>query len=185
MSIWKRMTRIDQTIIEKTIVTLLLCGWYVEGQQVGYHQGDMSPLLHLQAMVSHANIWHLAGNLFVIYLLRRLYIVPAVLLAFVASYIPTVGTLWDLLGCCDAAIDGTMGFSGAIFAMLGIMWGRHFVEYAGKDRFYGCCVIEAFCKNMLPWALIGFFIPHICWELHFYSLVLGVIWGVVWQNSKT
>lgn len=172
-------------IIEKAAVMVLLCAWYALGPQKGYHPGDISPLLHLQAMVSHANIWHLLANLFALYLIGRLYLVPAVMMAFVASYIPTVGTLWELVGCCGTATDGTMGFSGVIFAILGILRGRHFVNYVTRDRYYGICVIEAFCKRVLPLALIGFFIPHVCWELHFYSLGLGVMWGIVWPRSET
>ena len=181
----EKVKRID---IEKMLVSLILGIWYFSQQQVGYGPMEWDPLVHLQAMVSHANIWHLIGNIFVLTLLTyRLYLVPAVIIGFVASYIPMMGTVWHLIGTEDGT-PVVMGFSGVIFAIIGIMWGVQFHAYYRKSARYSMLIFEDFCTRALPWALIGFFIPHICWELHFYSLMIGFAWGIIydiWQKRKT
>jgi membrane associated rhomboid family serine protease len=185
--------------VQKVILALLLCGWYVSMPQVGYvylgHDTGTLPhiiLTHAEAMLSHANIWHLLGNLFVLMLVRKLNIIPSVVIAYLASFIPTVGTLWDIIGRLTSQEPVmTMGFSGVLFAMLGVIWGDHVRIWSNTARYYGYDAMEAFLMKMLPWALVGFFVPHANWELHLYSLIGGFTYGFfkdsLWwmQRQKT
>ena len=172
---------------EKLLIALLLFVWYVSMPQVGYpylgHEtGSIQHILicHAEAMVSHANIWHLLSNLFILLLVRKLYIIPSLVIAYIASFIPTVGTLWDIMGWLTSQEPSmTMGFSGVLFAMLGIMWGNHVRVWYNTSHFYGIDAMEAFLTKMLPWAIIGFIIPHVNWEIHLYSLAGGFFYGFI------
>ena len=52
--------------IEKCVVTAVLVACYALLPAIGYENGDTERLLpHAAYMFCHANVWHLAGNLFV------------------------------------------------------------------------------------------------------------------------
>lgn len=171
--------------IEKATVALILLIWYATATQIGYEPNTFHPQSHLMSIFSHANIWHLLGNVFVLYCLRKFPIIPATIIAFVVSFIPTFGNLWCVVGLEDMGI--TMGFSGVIFAMLGIMWGKHIRAYYDKHWCYGLDALEEFSVKMLPWAVVGFIIPRVNWELHFYALIVGVLYGFFrpWLRLRT
>lgn len=176
----------DVRVTEKLLVTLALVSWYAAGHKIGYSHNTYNLEEHALYILSHANVWHLIGNLFVMWMLKRFPIIPALLIAFFVSFIPTSGTLWCLLGYDTVGV--TMGFSGVLFAMLGINWGNQVTFYWQKSSFVGTHVIDNFCKKMLPWALIGFFIPHVNWELHLFSLMTGFLYGlhvIIWPRKKT
>ena len=154
--------------IEKCTVTAVLAAWYLLMPQTGYaNSPDSSVMDHLMSIVSHANVWHLGGNLFVVWLIRRrMYLLPSLVTAFVMSFIPAFG-LWP--------IGLTMGFSGVLFAIAGIKWGiysRHMDENQN-----GRVAWVNFLTKVLPLALIGIVIPHINWCIHLYCLMTGFTYG--------
>lgn len=59
-----------------------------------------------------------------------------------------------------------MGFSGALFAMAGISWGK-----IGRFR--------EMCKKCLPFIVITLIIPHINALIHVYCLFLGYLYGFI------
>ena len=157
--------------IEKLVVTLVLLACYIWMLQIGYRVGD-DDYSHLLYMFSHANIWHLAGNVFVLWMMRgRLHLIPSIVIAFLFSYAPVVGSVWS--GFMAEGV--TMGFSGALFAMAGIKWGRYIWllnDDALKRRF-----TKSFFLKVVPIAVAGVLIPHVNWCIHTYCLMAGFIYG--------
>jgi len=163
--------RLRRLTIEKAVLTAVMAAWYVAGPQTGYGIGDMSPLHHALSMVSHANVWHLAGNLFVLWIMRnRLYLAASVCIAFVMSFLPVAGPVWP--------IDGvTTGFSGVIFAIWGVKWGVHCQSFWPAGREIMREKLWEFCCKALPFALVGIVIPNVNWCLHLYCLLGGFMYG--------
>ena len=155
--------------IEKTLVTLVLVSWYVWMPQRGYVSGCEDIPGHYLYMLSHANVWHLTGNLFVLWLMKgKLHLPSSLLIAVLASFVPAVGTVWD--GFVPSGV--TLGFSGVLFAMIGINWGI----YVGDARYQRSAVSD-FCIKVLPFALVGVLIPHVNWCIHLYCLLAGFVYG--------
>lgn len=110
-------------------------------------------LTHFLYMFVHVNMWHLACNMLVLWSINgRMETCKAVLIAAMASYIPT---WYD---------KPTLGFSGFLFALFGIMWGRMGVF---KD-----CM-----KKGLPVILLTMVIPSVNGLIHLYCYVIGYIVG--------
>ena len=151
----KRPTRLT---IEKTAMTVMTLSWWLFLPPMGYAAGDPDILHHLAYIFSHANIWHLAGNLFVLWMLRQdIHLIPSLAVAVAASYLPA----WSIYG----ELGTTIGMSGVLFAIAGIRWGL-------CDKPFSVFAVKA-----LPFVMIGFFIPNINWCIHLYSLVSGYIYG--------
>lgn len=158
--------------IEKIVVTVVLVAWWLFLPVIGYEVNDFKDAdvgRHLVYMLSHANVWHLAGNLFVLWIMRnKLYLIPSIIIAFLCSLLPAIGFY---------PLGMTVGFSGVLFAIAGIKWGvfcRHAYEESkekGKDA-----ASDFICKA-LPFALAGSFIPHLNWCIHLYCLLAGFVYG--------
>ena len=164
--------KVSGLTIEKAVLTAVLASWYAFAPQTGYgNHGDLSPVHHALYMLSHAGVWHLAGNLFVVWIMRRrLYLAAAAVIAFAASYLPVISPLWPLDGV-------TMGFSGVIFAIWGVKWGvycQSFVPLGYRAYYERVC---EFCVKILPFAMAGAVIPHVNWCLHLYCLLIGFGYG--------
>lgn len=168
-------------LLQKSALTVLMVSWYFLLPVTGYDPFPLSAtpcipaafspsptatflLSHVLYIFSHANIWHLFGNLFVLWIMSSpLYVLPSIVIAVLCSFLPAFG-LWTL--------GLTVGFSGVLFAIAGIKWGR----YCYNSR-YRRHVFNDFCVKVLPFALIGVFIPHVNWCIHLYSLLLGFLYG--------
>lgn len=169
-------------IIEKTVLTAVLTIWWIAGPMIGYGGEDCRDTAiyttimgHTLYWLSHANVWHLAGNVFVLWLIRyRLYLLPSVVIAVVCSWIPAFG-LWPM--------GMTVGFSGVIFAVFGIKWGVYCRSFAEAGWLFERGAIEEFCMKALPFALIGIVIPHVNWCLHLYCILAGFCYGR-WYSKK-
>ena len=157
--------------MEKAVVSYVLVVWYLFATQTGYGVGDMSPWHHLLSMVSHAGLWHLAGNLFVVWIIRnRMYLLASLAIAFVATFMPVVGLLWPMDGV-------TMGFSGVIFAVFGVKWGIYCQSFWPGGKAIMREAMWEFCCKAVPFALVGALIPHVNWCLHLYCLLGGFAYG--------
>lgn len=154
---------------EKILLTVIMTGWWIFLPMTGYTTADADNLWpHLAYMWSHAGFWHLAGNLFVLWIMRgRLYLLQSLVIAFTASFIPGFSIYGDL--------GMTLGFSGAIFAIGGIKWGVYCTKRYG--RYVSACAFDDFVMKALPFALIGIVIPHLNWCLHLYALLFGYVYG--------
>lgn len=158
--------------IEKIAVTTVLTIWWACLPMVGYDANDFrdaNVMEHLGYMVSHANIWHLLANLFVLWIMRnKLYLLPSLMIAFLYSFIPVFG-IWP--------IGMTVGFSGVLFAIAGIKWGVYCRYSFWYSREKGRAAAWGFVRKVLPYALAGALIPHVNWCLHLYCLLAGFVYG--------
>lgn len=158
--------------IEKAVVTVVLVAWWLFMPVMGYEANDFADAnieRHLMYMLSHANVWHLAGNLFVLWIMRnKLYLLPSMMIAFLCSLIPASG-IWP--------IGQTVGFSGVLFAIAGIKWGVYCRSFVLAGRWFEREALWEFSVKALPFALAGALIPHINWCLHLYCLLAGFAYG--------
>ena len=166
--------RLRRTTIEKSVLTAVLTAWFVAGPQVGYDCGlaPKGPLYgHLLYMISHANVWHLLGNVFVLWIIKgRLYLTASAVTAFLASFMPAFGLIWPLE-------DATMGFSGVIFAIFGVQWGVYCQSFWPGGREIMREALGEFSVKALPFAVLGMVVPHVNWCLHLYCLLGGFAYG--------
>lgn len=179
---------IDKWLLaEKCAVTLWLVLWWVAGVKVGYGGEDAAEVHdavgRLVYMWCHAGFWHLAGNLFVLWLMSRpLYLAEGIAIAFACSWLPELPGVWELWPGSEVTV--TMGFSGVLFAMFGVKWGVYCASAKTPTRCTGERLKE-FCHRALPWALAGALLPHINWSLHLYCLLAGLAVGYMKASAKT
>ena len=111
----------------------------------------------------HANIFHLAANVLCLFLLKiRLRLPITLAISFVCSYLPQ----WSPWGT-----EPILGFSGVLFAAVGIAWGR-------AHQFRRMC---RYC--LLPTIIYGLF-PHVALTFHLYTLLLGYAVGTVMSRMS-
>ena len=134
-------------------------------------------------LLFHANIFHLLGNLFVLWLLRldrnhtphegTRRIIEGCIIAVLCPFLPSFHI--DLPNFQLSTINSqlTLGFSGAIFAIVGAMWGEAFRKQPTKKT------IRLFVTRCLPWAVVGIFIPHVDGMLHTYCLFAGLLYKLL------
>ena len=117
-------------------------------------QGGMGWVsLHFLSLFSHANIFHLLGNLLCLWLMKCRFRLPqALAISFVCSFLPQ----WSLWGGTELAC----GFSSVLFAVAGMAWGE-----AGRFR-------DMVKKCVLPLIIVGLF-PNVNIFIHLYALLLG------------
>ena len=131
--------------------------------------------VQLPSILQHANVFHLLGNLFCFYLLRRHWrLFPsAFIIAIIASQLPVILWNWQSLSLYIPT-EPTKGLSGVVFATIGILYGKSLLTpHSSLLTFY----------KPLTFALIGSLIPHIDWCLHTYSLCIGFVIGTIKLKS--
>ena len=150
----------------KLVVSIVLVGSYFILPKYGFT--FHGPLInHLLYPLSHANIWHLAANILCLWMLRcQLHIFTTFVCAVLCSFLPC--PLLPIYGDYDAV---TMGYSGALFAMVGISWGKiHRLR-------------DMIVRN--KWILIiPAFLPHVNFLIHIYCLLLGYLYGHAMTTKK-
>ena len=163
--------------LTKVVMTLVLVLWYYGMPEVGYLPYSGTIWEHIFWPLSHANVWHLAGNVWVLWWLKgcRLYMRESYVMAVLCSFLPVFPGLWEMMPDADASgTVATCGFSGVLCAMIGVKWGA----WIG-----GCHNMTAywtFAKRVLPFVALGFLIPHVNWSIHLYCLLAGLAYGR-WQ----
>lgn len=114
---------------------------------------------HLFYPLSHANIFHLLANILCLWMIPcGLHLGSSYFVAVVCSFLPC------FLG------EPTCGFSGVLFAIVGMSWGRvkQFREMLWKNKW---------------WLVIPIFIPHVNALLHIWCLLGGFMVGYFWRDS--
>lgn len=111
-----------------------------------------SPLfVHFLYMFVHVNVWHFVCNIIVLWSIKgHMETCKAILIALAASYIPT----WYN--------NPTLGLSGFLFAVFGIMWGR-----------VGC--LKDCMKKGMPVIALTIALPSVNGLLHLYCYAIGYI----------
>lgn len=130
-----------------TILCLLGLFW-----RVGFYS-DCPLWNHIAYSFSHANIFHLAVNLIVLWSIKnKMQTIPALIIAIVASYLPMYVS------------SPTVGLSGFLFAVFGLMWGK-----TGR-------LLDA-VKKVMPFIIITMLIPNMNGLLHLYTFGIGFMTG--------
>lgn len=148
----------------KIIVSMFLLVWYCvmpKSAFINTHHITECWDNHLLFSFSHANIWHLLANIFCLWMIPcRLHLMTSFLLAVLCSFLP-----------CFIS-EPTMGFSGVLFSIVGISWGR-----VGRFK-------DMLLKN--KWFLIiPIFIPHVNAFIHLYCLIAGWFAGrYLWHREN-
>lgn len=139
--------------LAKIIVSLVLVVWYFIMPQYsfsGYGIGTDETLSgHVLYSFSHANVWHLSANILCLWMLPcELHLLFAIIAAVLCSFLPC------FIG------ESTCGFSGVLFAIVGMSWGsaRKFKDMLWRNKW---------------WLIIPVFIPHVNALLHVYCLLAG------------
>lgn len=101
----------------------------------------------------HANIFHLMANCCSVYLIRRASWLPALAIA-ILSALP---------------FHNIVGFSGVIFAALGILYGR----YPSKLFWWAIAIV-----------LVTGLIPNVSMGYHLVNMFAGFIVGYIYQSYK-
>lgn len=142
--------------LAKVIVSIVLVVSWVAMPQFTFPGDGISG--HLLYPISHANIFHLLANVLCLWMIPcGLHLSSAYLVAVTCSFLPCY------LG------EPTMGFSGVLFAIVGMSWGRvrRFREMLWRNKY---------------WLIIPMFIPHINALLHIWCLLAGWVVGRIWQE---
>lgn len=177
----------------KIIVTLILVvGFLLDPHYSPADEGVM--LDHVLAPFRHANIWHLAGNIFCLWMLHlnRTTTPSQQNPSKIPLYTPKecLGEPFRriLQGMAIAFICGflrwkspTIGFSGVLFAMVGVMWGECLAGGHGTNVKK---VLNRFMTRCMPWAVVGMIIPHIDGMLHTACLLCGLFYGYLARSRR-
>lgn len=140
---------------QRITITFLLAVCYLFLPKYGFVSPGGSLWEHLLYPVCHANIFHLLCNLLCLWMLRcPLYLPLTIPIALICSFLPCIST------------EPTMGFSGVLFAIVGVSWGR-------SHKFL------RMCKYNLPIILITLLIPNVNALIHLYCMMAGYLAGLV------
>ena len=152
----------------RLILSQILIAAYLFYPMAAYHisaplpQAAAQPqqwLLHGASLFSHANIFHLLGNLLCLWLMKCRFRLPqALAISFVCSFLPQ----WSLWGGTELAC----GFSSVLFAVAGMAWGE-----AGRFK-------DMIKKCVLPLVIVGLF-PNVNIFIHLYALLLGYAYSLL------
>ena len=149
----------------RLVICLLMVGSYFFLPKYGFTSFDANPVNHLLYPLSHANIFHLAVNIICLWMLHHcpMHIVATYLIAVVCSFLPSF-PIYDCIVEGSFNTLPTMGFSGVLFAMVGISWGRvhRFRDMLWLNKWY---------------IIIPAFLPHVNLLIHVYCLLAGYLYG--------
>ena len=125
---------------------------------------------HALFALSHANVFHLAGNLLCLYLMKIPLRLPLTLgISFVCSFIP-VWSVWEVQAVC--------GFSGVLLASIGYAFG----DAAWRNH------SGLWLKRMVKWCVVPTVVtgllPHMAMAFHLYCLAAGYLTATLFGIAK-
>ena len=146
--------------LSKLVLTFFLVFYWLFMPQYGF-SGILSGGVgvHFVYPFCHANIFHLLANLVCFWMIPcESHLLISYLCAVLCSFLP-----------CFCS-EPTMGFSGVLFAVVGISWGRchRFVDMIWKNKLF---------------LIIPLFLPNVNGLLHVYCLVVGYFIGSNLRDS--
>ena len=140
----------------KLFVSVLLVLWWLF--LPSYRFPDDGIIGHAFYSLCHANIWHLMANVLCLWMIRcELHLCISTILAIICSFFP-----------CFIS-EPTCGFSGVLFSIVGMSWGRvrRFRDMLWRNKWF---------------LIIPIFIPHVNALLHVYCLLVGWLVGRFWYD---
>ena len=138
-------------MIVRIVITVILLLSYFLLPKYGFT--DIIDSDHFLYPLSHANIWHLSANILCLWMIKTdIHLIPCYIISVICSFIP-----------CFVS-EPTMGFSGILFAMVGISWGRvhRLKDMVWRNKWY---------------LIIPLFIPHVNAFIHLYCMIGGYLFG--------
>ncbi len=153
----------------KIVLTLVLCLSYCFLPKYGFtpFHGSLSGhtlATHLLYPFSHANVFHLLANIVCLWWLRSLHLPVTYIIAVLCSFLPSFSLYGFFAGQGFALAEPTYGFSGIIFAVVGVSWGKvhRFRDMLWRNKWF---------------LIITTFLPHVNFLIHLYCLLLGFLYG--------
>lgn len=148
----------------KSLVTIFLVMSFLLLPKVGFHPeggGGFDLYRNILFPFSHANVFHLACNIICLWQIRRVrrFIVPSFVISFIASVLP-------FYQCVDI-----MGFSGILFAIIGIQYGVY-------SSFF-----TMFRKTVIFFVITAF-LPNVAVLFHLYCIVIAFSAGWLYQTYR-
>lgn len=151
----------SQKLLPYILSVALVVSYFLFRQEYGF-TGSSSVATRFLYPFCHANLWHLAANIVCLFMIcmhkpKTTTVIAAYVMSVCAAFLPSC-MLWG-----DSP---TTGFSGVLFAIVGISWGhtRMFREMLWRNKLF---------------LIVPFFIPNINAMLHLYCLVLGFSFGYI------
>jgi len=143
----------------KTVLAFLSGVMLVWGVRCGYCASSGMTERFL-SMLCHANIFHMAVNVSCLYILhvRTRHLITGLILAYLMTYFPSLTS------------EPTMGMSGAVFAMLGLIWGE------STETF------RATVRKLWTLIVIPFLIPNVNASLHLWCFLSGYAAGLLYRS---
>jgi membrane associated rhomboid family serine protease len=145
-------------MILRALVSVILVLSYFLLPKYGFT--DVISIDNWRYQLSHANIWHLLANIVCLWMVRTdLNLLPCYCISTVCSFLPCF------------VDEPTMGFSGMLFAMVGISWGRvhRFKDMVWRNKWF---------------LFIPIFIPHVNAMIHLYCMVMGYLFGLLYPERR-
>lgn len=149
---------------EKVVVSVVLVAGYFLLPGVGFGGHAMTACGtiggHLLYSFGHANVWHLLANVVCLWMVGcPLRLGWSYLVAVVCSFLP-----------CFVG-EATCGFSGMLFAMVGLSWGKvgRFKDMLWRNKWY---------------LVVPLFVPHVNGVLHLYCLLGGYFVGIWLRHGR-
>lgn len=143
----------------KLVISIVLVGCYIFLPTFGFPDGGI--LGHVLYPLCHANVWHLLANLVCVWMIPcEFHLSTTFLSAVLCSFLP----------CFVSEL--TVGFSGVLFCVVGMSWGRvrRFRDMIWRNKWF---------------LVIPFFIPHINAFIHVYCMLFGFMWGRLVPMKKS
>jgi len=157
----------------KILVFFMLVGSYFFLPKYGFTSFDGSfsgydIANHFLYPFSHANIWHLLANMLCLFMIRcKMHLIATYLIAVLCSFLPSFSIYDCVMQCGFAALsEPTYGFSGILFAMVGISWGKihRLRDMVARNKWF---------------LIIPAFLPHVNFLIHIYCLFAGYLYGTL------
>jgi membrane associated rhomboid family serine protease len=96
---------------------------------LAFHPDQLNPLKMFSAVITHADIWHLVGNLFFFYCFARTVETQMTFLGYLLAFVMFV-LVTSLAYAASAPLPiPTLGLSGVVWGFMGIFLLRHPREY--------------------------------------------------------
>lgn len=171
--------------LSSSLTLIILVVFFLVPEKIGFYplgSEDFAIRNSILFPFFHANIFHALCNILCLWTIRgKHYLVPSFIISFLCSLLPEYSPLSCFVPFINASSDGAclpiMGFSGILFAIIGIKYG-----YVAK------------WKTMLSrtWLffLITAFIPNVAMLFHLYCIIVGYLYGFIkstldlWREAK-
>lgn len=129
----------------------------------------------------HASIWHIAFNMWALWVLGPQIERGVGTWPFVGAYLASAGVGGAFAYLLGNPTDIAVGASGAIFGLFGIWlnWAVH-----RRNTAYGRVLLRQLGFLLVLNGALPFVIPNIAWEAHLGGFIAGFVIGELWSRAR-